>query len=694
MSTFNGIVSEFPDIRIDFFRRNADSQPPLACFLSHVHSDHLAGLESLRSPFVYCSAATREILLRLERYPCRINYAKGILEARQQTYKHLNKVLKSLPLETPTTIELRPDHKIQVTLFDANHCPGAVMFLIEGDGKAVLYTGDIRSEPWFVNTISRNPNLVEYTSGLKILDKIYLDTSFIEDIQFQTKAQGIAELLRKVSKYPNDTVFHFQAWTYGYEDVWVALSKTLKSQTKIHVDDYKLRVYGSLKSRTTEDRFSSAVHLTPESPALTGHMCGNTPHQGCLTADENVRIHSCEKGSMCEIARRPTTVTIQPVIAHLPAGQDLAEVGVGGGGDDLQREAELDFLDQASLATLVELILSSSAMSTEALQVLQEVLMQAATTGRNIPLDWDISTLDDHSAEEVVLMLAERLGSSTKKALTQRTMDRTELPKTIHFPYSRHSSYPELCHFVEAFQPKDVWPCTVSPSEWLRNGTTIASLFGQFCSGGNFEHDILMESFAARQALNDPGYEHDSQTTVSSRAHPSSPMNEPSQTHQYSGPFSNDSHGADNPPSLLLGTELNPHDAVIIVPQHEAEDIRTRPESSPESQSTQSEVATGADHQAQASEAASGPSPEGDPAEPISPSRKRNFRDFSDDGASRAEYDMPNRAEEPFSSTTSEPSLTRQDAYRQMLQNMETDTWTPIRLISTSSDYTATEKEL
>lgn len=44
---------------------------------------------------VYCSAATREILLRLERYPCRINYAKGILETRQQTFKHLHKVLVS-----------------------------------------------------------------------------------------------------------------------------------------------------------------------------------------------------------------------------------------------------------------------------------------------------------------------------------------------------------------------------------------------------------------------------------------------------------------------------------------------------------------------------------------------------------------------------------------------------------------------
>lgn len=106
--------------------------------------------------------------------------------------------------------------------------PGIIV--IESDNKAILYTGDIRSEPWFVNAISRNPNLVEYTSGLKTLDKIYLDTSFTEDVPFQTKAQGIAELLRKVAKYPSDTVFHFQAWTYGYEDVWVALSKALKSQ--------------------------------------------------------------------------------------------------------------------------------------------------------------------------------------------------------------------------------------------------------------------------------------------------------------------------------------------------------------------------------------------------------------------------------------------------------------------------------
>lgn len=35
---------------------------------------------------------------------------------------------KPLPLDTPVMLELEPGNQIQVTLFDANHCPGAVMF--------------------------------------------------------------------------------------------------------------------------------------------------------------------------------------------------------------------------------------------------------------------------------------------------------------------------------------------------------------------------------------------------------------------------------------------------------------------------------------------------------------------------------------------------------------------------------------
>jgi Cft2 family RNA processing exonuclease len=73
-----------------------------------------------------------------------MNFSKGILESRQLHYKYLSKLLRPIPLNTPTVIELTPRLSIRVTLLDANHCTGAVMFLIEGDGKAILYTGDIR----------------------------------------------------------------------------------------------------------------------------------------------------------------------------------------------------------------------------------------------------------------------------------------------------------------------------------------------------------------------------------------------------------------------------------------------------------------------------------------------------------------------------------------------------------------------
>jgi hypothetical protein len=46
------------------------------------------------------------------------------------------------------------------------------------------------------------------------------------------------------------------------------------------------------------------------------------------------------------------------------------------------------------------------------------------------------------------------------------------LPNTITFPYSRHSSYPELCNLVQAFKPRDVWPCTVDVPRWLFEGLT------------------------------------------------------------------------------------------------------------------------------------------------------------------------------------------------------------------------------
>ena len=121
----------------------------------------------------------------------------------------------------------KPKQYFTLVTFDVSFC-----IKIESSSNLTI----IVAEPWWINSIVRNPVVIPYTHGQKRLDKIYLDTTFAtkKDIyrKFPAKSAGLAELLEKVSKYPKDTVFHFNAWTLGYEDVWVALSHFLRSQVR------------------------------------------------------------------------------------------------------------------------------------------------------------------------------------------------------------------------------------------------------------------------------------------------------------------------------------------------------------------------------------------------------------------------------------------------------------------------------
>ncbi|TVY75938.1 Protein artemis [Lachnellula suecica] len=512
MSTFGGVMAEFPDIRgpysspsylsslltasVDYFRKIPGQRPPLKCFLSHVHSDHLAGLEDFKASFVYCSAATKELLIRLERSTNRINFENGVLESRKRTYRSLETRLKTIPLETPTRIELEPGNEIQVTLFDANHCTGAVMFLFEGDGKAVLYTGDIRSEPWFVNNLTRNPFLIEYTSGIKTLDCIYLDTSNTKPGHFPSKAEGLRELIQKVSKYPADTVFHFAAWTFGYEEVWMALSRTLKS--KIHVDKYKLRLYQSLRGSTDkkDNTLPSGPFISHEGPVLTGYTCGNTPQEGCLTDDPTVRIHSCTKGVPCP-AINEDIVWIRPIVTRAMNGDEVAEIGVGGGGQDLAQESELE-LDNESIAHILSEIDASEVLGRDDLKF--RFLIGIQSLGRAFSTEHAADFLSGDNVSVLELIKAIENEVAEKQSLgTGGTFEEGVLSQVITFPYSRHSSYPELCDLVRIFKPKDVYQCTVNEQTWSEE-SSVRKLFGHECSAKIFRHDAEIREKRAKQA--------------------------------------------------------------------------------------------------------------------------------------------------------------------------------------------------
>lgn len=69
-----------------------------------------------------------------------------------------------------TALELQKPYNIkgrEVRLYEANHCPGAVMFLFQGPKGTVLHTGDFRFKP----------SMLSHFEGMKI-DYLYLDNTF------------------------------------------------------------------------------------------------------------------------------------------------------------------------------------------------------------------------------------------------------------------------------------------------------------------------------------------------------------------------------------------------------------------------------------------------------------------------------------------------------------------------------------
>lgn len=82
-------------------------------FLTHAHTDHTQGLDSTWcGSNIYCSKVTKKILV------------------------HFNLVdpewIVELEMDKVHVFKLDDDESFNLTLIDANHCPGAVMYLFQG----------------------------------------------------------------------------------------------------------------------------------------------------------------------------------------------------------------------------------------------------------------------------------------------------------------------------------------------------------------------------------------------------------------------------------------------------------------------------------------------------------------------------------------------------------------------------------
>ncbi|XWS41327.1 hypothetical protein CRYUN_Cryun17cG0072000 [Craigia yunnanensis] len=201
-------------------------------FLTHAHKDHTFGISTHFSYPIYSTHLTKSLVLL--HFPQLDNSLFAGME-----------VGESVVIDDP-------DGEFQVTAFDANHCPGAVMFLFEGSFGNILHTGDCRLTPECLQ------NLPEKYIGRKgkeprcRLDYVFLDCTFGTFSQnLPSKHSAIRQVINCIWKHPNAPTVYLTCDLLGQEEILTSVSRTFGS--KIYVD-----------KATNPDCFQSLTIIVPK----------------------------------------------------------------------------------------------------------------------------------------------------------------------------------------------------------------------------------------------------------------------------------------------------------------------------------------------------------------------------------------------------------------------------------------------
>ncbi|XP_071793455.1 uncharacterized protein [Asterias amurensis] len=206
-----------------------------AYFLSHFHYDHYVGLTRHFQHPIYCSKITA-----------------NLVKAR---IKVASKWLHDLPMNEPCVV-----NGVEVTLLEANHCPGAVLFLfVKNDGRVFLHTGDFRASA----SMEELPQLRNCH-----VDQLYLDTTYLDpQYDFPTQAavmEYAAQVAVDAVKQNSKTLLLCGTYTIGKEKIFIAIAEALGC--KIFITKDKKNILDCLEndrlqSMLTLDKCASRLHV-------------------------------------------------------------------------------------------------------------------------------------------------------------------------------------------------------------------------------------------------------------------------------------------------------------------------------------------------------------------------------------------------------------------------------------------------
>ena len=202
---------------IDHFRSKVDgnTDEDWVYFLSHAHADHTVGLrDGWKGGTVFCSEITKRLI--------------------ELQFQDVSEHLIALPMNESVLFGVDEDGKhVNVTLLDANHCPGAVMFLFEGAFGRVLHTGDFRYSPEMLASLKSH-------LGTEPLDLAFVDNTYaLTDREILTERSTVSEMLDivKSSMRNNEKVKKTRVYVglhkIGKENIMVELAKSLGTRIRV-----------------------------------------------------------------------------------------------------------------------------------------------------------------------------------------------------------------------------------------------------------------------------------------------------------------------------------------------------------------------------------------------------------------------------------------------------------------------------
>ena len=227
----NGAIIEQTDIAVDYWR--VQKYPWLKhFFLSHIHSDHTKGLTPSWRHKIYCSEITRKLLIH------KIGIKDCLVESIQIGFP---KVLKG------------NCGSFVVTLLDANHCPGSVMFLFEGEFGRVLYTADFRCDSNFLRWFIPIP--------ISHINLLYLDNTYLrEDANFPTREEASKEVMRVIGDHPQHRVL-IVCYCVGKENLLVEIARTFEEWVIVSTEKFKILEILEMPNVFTTNKNSGRIRV-------------------------------------------------------------------------------------------------------------------------------------------------------------------------------------------------------------------------------------------------------------------------------------------------------------------------------------------------------------------------------------------------------------------------------------------------